>query len=753
MVTGKELKIPLDHIRKELILTISANDPAILFEQADADEHGEALWQLIEGCEYEFEFSDETFSFEAASGIVRHSRNRMWYGMLRPGSYTGTLRLTIVQQQPDQLMCWPFHLEVRSRKLAYRSDYRLMLEQITEYCTDLLIQHSSPAFQNFEPDYEVSSAVLYQRFSFVKSIVASDEFAEAIHRIVLFPSTKWKSDTEKYNTAHVRRFGKKEIRQLAGNGKRIQTDLHAGLSNVPERINTGKQTETFDTHENRFVKYTLEQFLLFCADIERRVPQTQTGFEARQLIERLEEYLEHSLFRNISQPSNLKLNSPVLQRREGYREILRAWLMFDLAAKLIWKGGEDVYGGGKRDVAALYEYWIFFLLLDTVKHVFRIESTSLAELIEKTGDGLGLKLKQGVQTTVLGISDIGSRRLNVQFSYNRTFSKKAYPEGGTWSLSLRPDYTLSLWPQQLSAQEAEEQELIVHIHFDAKYKTKHLFDTPQTDQEIPENVAAGVIKNSSKTEDLQKMHVYRDAIRRTAGAYVIYPGNVTRREKGFRELLPGLGAFAVSPSQTETGIAAIESFIVAVRDHLMNRASEREHMAAHTFAVHQNDPEILASSLPEFDHMQQRLIPDATTVLVGYYKSQEHLNWCETTGFYNFRSGSGRDALQLTPQVVGARYLLLYSKEVFTSEVWEIVGHPQYWPKQDLIDKQYPGKPVQDAYLVLTIRRPVDRWFENLQWDVRQFSAAEESSRRRFPFHVTLTELLRKAEIKPPETD
>jgi len=44
----------------------------------------------------------------------------------------------------------------------------------------------------------------------------------------------------------------------------------------------------------------------------------------------------------------------------GYREVLRVWLMFDLAAKLFWQGGEDVYSGDKKDVAVLYEYWLIF---------------------------------------------------------------------------------------------------------------------------------------------------------------------------------------------------------------------------------------------------------------------------------------------------------------------------------------------------------------------------------------------------------
>jgi hypothetical protein len=39
---------------------------------------------------------------------------------------------------------------------------------------------------------------------------------------------------------------------------------------------------------------------------------------------------------------------------------------------------------------------------------------------------------------------------------------------------MRPDYTLSFWPAEFSETEAEKQELIVHIHFDAKYKVQDL---------------------------------------------------------------------------------------------------------------------------------------------------------------------------------------------------------------------------------------------------------------------------------------
>ena len=48
-------------------------------------------------------------------------------------------------------------------------------------------------------------------------------------------------------------------------------------------------------------------------------------------------------------PTYLNLNSPVLQRKEGYREVFQTWLMFDFAAKLNWIGGDDVYDAGKNE--------------------------------------------------------------------------------------------------------------------------------------------------------------------------------------------------------------------------------------------------------------------------------------------------------------------------------------------------------------------------------------------------------------------
>jgi hypothetical protein len=161
--------------------------------------------------------------------------------------------------------------------------------------------------------------------------------------------------------------------------------------------------------------------------------------------------------------------------------------MFDLASKLTWTGGEDIYESGKRDIATLYEYWLFFVLYDLFKEKFNLnnlehEEEAYNHLFETTKHGLNLIIKSGQHTALSGNCLIRNRALNIKFSFNRTFSgnKDNYPKPGSWTTSMRPDYTLSIWPIGLDEfrndrgeKVAEQKEQIVHIHFDAKYKVNN----------------------------------------------------------------------------------------------------------------------------------------------------------------------------------------------------------------------------------------------------------------------------------------
>lgn len=755
-----EIEINLDAVQEGLKLWINSRRSGTLFDGIEsALENNEARFQLIEGCYYDYEISNNQFILgDIGENIIQQHKRHCNIGTLSPNIFVGTLEIPLLKKENKE-KCTSVHLEVQSVKSGYRNDYRDMLELITEKCTDLLLQSNSPVSHHFDVDYSKDSQTLYQKFAFIKSIVGSEEFKDAVHRIVTSPVTKWSETHEQKDIRSVRRFSNNNVKELVKGGNRTSLpEQHYlreyGLKTLPERITSVRKTDSVDTPENRFIKHALETFLKFCLDINNAAQKdTKLHSESSLLIRALESQLFHSVFKDISRPTTLKLNSPVLQRKEGYREVLRTWLMFELAAKLIWQGGEDVYGAGKKDIATLYEYWLFFKLLDLFQEIFDIEPKDIADLIKETPDGLNLQIKQGKFTALSGVYDTGNRKLHVRFNYNRSFSgKKNYPDSGSWTTTLRPDYTLSFWPFGISEVEAEKQELVVHVHFDAKYKIANLTDfieqnsTKDLDEEKIEH-RKGIYKNA----DLIKMHAYKDAIRRTGGAYVLYPGDKTLNRKGFHEIIPGLGAFPVRPSKNDSGIGELKSFILEIIEHFLNRASQRERIAFRTYDVYKNEPNKeneVNDALPETYGENRDLIPDNTHVLVGFYKT-ENLDWIIKSGLYNARADSKRGSLRLGPGEAGAKYLLLHSHgETITGRLLKIIETgPRVFSKQTIINKGYPSEPTQDYYLVYKVQEVIAVELQNQKWDIRKLDKYKKGRGSALPFSVTMTELM-KAKVR-----
>ncbi len=827
MKSENSIEINLEEIQEGLRLWIDARKPDTLFDaEESAQENNEARFQLREGCFYDFEISDSKYALgDVGENIIQpHKRNKN-LGAISPNIYVGNLTIPILNK--DSQECGKIELEVQSLKSGYRDDYHDMLEYITEKSTDLLLQANSPVSQHFEIDYTKGSHTLYQKFAFIKSVIGTEEFSEAIHRIVTAPVTKWTQSFEEKDIRNIRRFTNSAIKQVLKGERRSKLPLNHslkahGLDIIPEKIKTPSKIDSVDTPENRFIKHALEIFLKFFTDINhiaKEYGHKKMEGESSLMIREVESKLHHSFFKGISRPTTLKLNSPVLQRKEGYREILRVWLMFDLAAKLIWKGGDNIYKGGKKDVATLYEYWLFFKLLDLLHSIFEIEPKDISSLIQQTPDGLNLQIIQGKFTALEGVYHSKIRKLNIRFNYNRSFSgKKDYPESGSWSTTLRPDFTLSIWPFGIKEEEAEKQELIVHIHFDAKYKIANLKDLFQINDHNLENdnlgeiiefrieglnwysISSALIKNNfaslkneklilkskfweqvnqidningkqfdqivknieegllnlQKTEnrkgiyknaDLLKMHAYKDAIRRTGGAYVLYPGDTAVKQKGFHEIIPGLGAFPVKPSKEDSGIQELKVFILEIIEHFINRASQREKIAFRTFDIYKNPPhsnhEFMAP-FPEPYNKNRDLIPDDTFVLVGYYKSEAHLNWIKKNRLYNFRMDSAKGALILTKESISSKFLLLHtSGDQNSLELWRIIEKGfRITHKETLKRLKYPS-PSQQNYLTIKIEKVEDPELINVRWNFRKLTNYSTGRASAFPFTTTLMELMK----------
>lgn len=763
MENNISISIDLSHVKDGLKLIIDERKQNTLFDSVDYAENGEAQYQIKEGCFYDYEIVDSENKndyYFLKSDFIQPNIRKPYIGTISPNIYVGTLCFDLFNASSSEFVS-KIHLEVQSVKSDYRTDYRFMLESITEKCTELIMQIDSPITQNFETNFDTDSQTLYQRFCFVKSLIDSKEFEEAVQKVVSNPTTKWQEEQEEKDIRGIRRFNQKSIKQLVTKTNRIEINKNHflnksfGLTSVPVKIDSTRKVESTDTAENRFIKHALEEFLFFCENCETKFEKYSTAkLESNQLATKISNLLNQSFFKEISRPISLKLNSPVLQRKSGYREVLNAWLKFDLAAKLVWKGGDNVYEAGKKDIAVLYEYWLFFTLLDLLKEVFAIEPKSIADLIQYDKGQLSLNLKQGTSIAMKGVYKSLSRNLNIQFSYNRSFGGgKTFPDSGSYTTTLRPDYTLSIWPEEIkNAKEAEKTELITHIHFDAKYKVKDFYKLISTSEEEElnlkeeaellkdeiEEVKSGTFKN----EDLLKMHAYKDAIRRTGGAYVLYPGEGKDEPfRGFHELIPGLGAFVIKPNKDEKDKEQLKNFISKVVDNFIDRASQREHIAVKIHDIHKHpkgDNNTLKEPIPEYVN-GEKLIPSETFVLVGYYKDDVHLNWIKKERLYNIRYG---DKYALTPNEIGANYLLLYSKDQTESTLFFKLNKngPKVYTKSELKnDLKYKTTPSQDMYLLYQLEEYREKEFSNIKIDLTLLKGLGANKR---PMAISLEKLI-----------
>lgn len=723
------LKIPIETSVGILELRIDGKNSKRdrLYENIDSTS-STTHYQVVENSHYIYEFVSRNGKFYNFKQVVNYNAidnnqllsklpglNHKQMGYLDTGIYVGVLELDVVDVDDITLQTiGKVTLDIRSVKLSYERDYRLMLDDITSYYTDLLLLQSSPVNQYLEIDNEMNANSLYQRFCFVRSMVESELFQESIHRIMQQPVVKWKETTQAIPINSIKQLKGSKLRQFATSSDRIPLPNGRkilGMNSIPRNVYVDRKGDTIDNPENRFVKFALSSFMLFCADLrEKSQAATRLKQEATETINLLEGWLNSTFFRSISEPKYLNFNSPVLQRKEGYREVLQGWLKFDMAARLSWAGGDDVFSAGKKNVATLYEYWLFFKLLELISDIFNIPACNKSELVKLDSNEICLNLKQGRMQMVEGKWKNSIRELNVAFYYNRSFNnptkgrqsddrRSEFIEvAGSWTLNMRPDYTLSLWPGDMTEAEAEKEDLITHIHFDAKYRLHEIvFENAQSEEDstsllnkTKEEEAIGIYKNA----DVLKMHAYKDAIRRTGGAYVLYPGDKTQQLVGFHEVVPGLGAFCVRPERWELDSLHLRMFLAEIKAHMLNRTSDREKMNLRAHQVYSGDAisNILIESIPESTKENRDLMADEAYVVVGSYKNESHYNWILSTFMYNVRLGSNKGAISISKSTVDARYLLLYNQRGGAKFVKIKRGGVKVLTRMDLINRGYPQK-------------------------------------------------------------
>lgn len=520
--------------------------------------------------------------------------------LFKYGDLTETLRFEVV---PD--------------KMNYEDDYIVLTEAVAQICSTLLLECSG-ATSNIYSQSEDNQKTLLEQFIFLRQFCYSQNLQGLFEAVKRNPDRALVLE-ETYKPLGCGRPSRKFYMNpfFYGKGWEKIGNNQTGVSvYVPQKVAITRKHDSLDTPANRFVKFAFQKFDAVCTALinilERgtHTRQVECLKEAEAIHKALEKIFQESFFDEVGTLDMIPQNNQVLQKREGYSQIFSAYIMLDLALGLDWRGKDNVYEGESKNVALLYEYWLFFELYKIIKSIDGCERVNIGEnpFVTVT-DGITISLEEG-RKSCQGF-EIHRLGIKINLYYNRTFLPVEFQTTkyeGSYSRPFRPDYTLAIYPSLFAGgryngeEDAIKSGAVSYIHFDAKYRISDLAaligksgNLLEDEEEIAEDKIGSVV-NTYKRGDLLKMHTYNDAIRRTIGSYVLYPGsdNTMSQKKHtfslYDEILPGVGAFAIKPSICTQGENELKKFIITLITSKKDNCSRLNRMKYYSEMVLKEPP-------------------------------------------------------------------------------------------------------------------------------------------------------------------
>jgi len=459
-------------------------------------------------------------------------------------------------------------LLIRSSKLDAEG-FDQLLQDISSHCSALPFDFNSPTFIPYERESLNEPDLLYHAFVYLRWALwsARPSLTELLAMVERDPHrTLVRDDVERpvwearditpraLELACSRPEGWRRVTRGADGptgafarsfptARRIST-LPTELLQVEARV-------TYDTPENRFLRYFIELVRELSERVAERFdgPDGQAVLHDRNLAEDAQrmrqvaaQWMMSPFLSDVRPLRYFPASSQVLQNRAGYRELLRHYLAIILATRYPIETRDLQRLMETKSASLLYEYWTYFTLADALRPLLG-DPVEAAQVTTDGDDSVyyrqGVSIRYGDET---------------ELSYNRSFRGNGH---GSYSLALRPDITL-------------RRGSTLHL-FDAKVRVDH-FSVPEAEDF---DVEAGIEDRPKsagwfKHADIHKMHAYRDAIGSCRGAesvttvWVLYPGT----EFVFYDIrrgrlialgedaheMSGVGAIPLTPGQPMDGL-------------------------------------------------------------------------------------------------------------------------------------------------------------------------------------------------------
>jgi hypothetical protein len=271
-------------------------------------------------------------------------------------------------------------------------------------------------------------------------------------------------------------------------------------------------------------------------------------------------FLAHNMWQDVGIMQFVPVNSQVLQKKEGYRQLFSLYSLLQLATRCDFLQTDFKNLIEIKDVPTLYEYWCFFQIksiMDTFSTPAAIDRLVFENPVEhKLTPGLCITYQDGMElffnkgyTGSSGVDDPDA-------------AMQSYRTGPSYSHTFIPDIVV----------EKAGKKLI----FDAKYKgIKGSGGFYGGDDDS--------LVWTWKPEDINKMHTYREAITDVTGSFVLFPGaaSIIYPKNGPDTMFEGVGAFCLRPDSADSPDSTTRKHIrTLLSDFLMSawgRKGEPKH--------------------------------------------------------------------------------------------------------------------------------------------------------------------------------
>ena len=490
-------------------------------------------------------------------------------GILNFGSYVGKSFIELINEK-NPLDNIP--IEVRSKKMHYFKQYPKILADLGDFLLSLILNSDSPVFQEFSHDKK-RSKTLYEDFMYLEYIFTEDNLINDLEFINRHVYKIIKRKKEIINSNLAKKLLPNDLRGIINKPQYLRkVDEGSSFKSLkgyfPEKIEQNMAFESVDNNENRFLKYFLENLSFLIVNM---LNDTSNGYIEDKLLffkDIIDYYLSQRWFKEIKPLKFIPFYSQVLQKKEGYRNILKYFINLNLSFKYEWEEVTSQIKGNEKKLSTLYEYWCYIKLLNVLNEITG-ESVDASDIFNLEDKKWTISLKNQISKV------FRYENIKIHFNYNKTFTqnKKKYK---SYSLNLKPDYSLLI---------EKEKNKFFFIHFDAKYRaTNEILDNYTniknnndnnirnqiiiSEEEIEEQIAIRDgeerLKNYKKG-DIYKMHTYKDAILSSEGAYIFYPGNefeIFEVEKGKK--IPSVGAFSLNPGFSSEEEDNLKKFLLEI---------------------------------------------------------------------------------------------------------------------------------------------------------------------------------------------